>query len=144
MSESGDAPIITGSRRGDAVTVLCEECGEPVRGDGYVWIDNDLVKEHEDAVRAWHARLDTQGSLVNGADFILDHPKPVRWRAHHRSCDPVPDANAYTIEVAQLATYRDLVSWSAHLIGKGWLEATNWARVLRVAADQQPSLRPLP
>jgi hypothetical protein len=49
----------------------------------------------------------------------------------HRGCDPNPDGEEYWIAVERIRTATDVIWWSAHLLGKNWIEHTNWGDVLR-------------
>ncbi|WP_369380417.1 hypothetical protein [Streptomyces sp. cg36] len=121
------------------LNVICDRCKSPIPdGEGNIWVDNGEINKQQDAVQEWNEeqRAKTPPGLrvTHGFKDLLDYPSPVEWQAHHSACDPDPDADAYSIEVERLRTWADLTHWTAHLMGKGWLRATDWTKVLDNAA----------
>ncbi|WP_158717223.1 hypothetical protein [Streptomyces sp. NRRL F-4474] len=121
------------------LVAVCDACEAPIAdGQGCIWIDYGKIMKQQEAVRTWEAETKAAAppgtrTVVSYGD-ILSYPDAVRWCAHHAACDPDIDANAYSIEVHRLRTWADLTHWTAHLMGKPWLPATDWKKVLESAA----------
>lgn len=114
------------------LAVICDACAKPISdGAGYLHVSHHAIAEHEQAMARW--REDNQPGGYMCITDLLAIPKPARWRAHHRRCDPEPDSSDYWIDVARLRTWRALLEWTAHLMGKRWLPATDWQRLIESA-----------
>ena len=113
--------------------MTCDVCHEPISpGAGFLGVRHaDIVRYQSDEV-AWREMY--PGSLHSGAD-LMDMPVEVTWQAYHFGCDPKPDEDGYQIDTDQIATWRQLTSWTAHLMGKTWLSCTDWDDLLRETAD---------
>ncbi|WP_153182993.1 hypothetical protein [Streptomyces sp. E5N298] len=117
--------------------VICDACRKPVQGaEGYLWIDNDQINAVLKAVAEWdrqHTLTDSPrpGAKMFSVADLFDYPEEVKWQAHHHTCDPKQDANAYSIQANRIDTWPELLDWTAHLMEKGWLTHTDWDDVLR-------------
>lgn len=122
------------------VDVVCTSCNAVIVGDGYLEVDDgkamhqhmnppepDIVYEKDDV------RLDG----FSGGQ-LLDWPAPVSWEAYHWACDPDIEAGTYWIEVDRIATYADVLDWTAHLMEKNWFNETDWSDLLRNVANGVP------
>jgi hypothetical protein len=108
---------------------ICDLCGLPVEdGAGALYVAHADVA----AARTSMAPSDADGRL----DVIafLGQPVPALWHIHHDVCR-APDADGYDIAVELVRRWRDLAHWTAQLMEKSWLPATNWRVVLGDAAD---------
>ena len=108
----------------------CDVCGKAVIGrTGYVCVSYDAIHEHERQVEEWEHSDGVQdigwGKVITG-DALFDYPKAAPWRIYHADCDPQPGSNDYSIGVKSCSTYADLLARTAHLLGKSWLESTDW------------------
>ena len=75
----------------------CEACGTPIFGDtGY------LGARHEE-INSWG---------------------PIHWAAMHDRC--LLDDYQYSVDLYQLRTPAQVLSWTAHLAGKNWYERSDW------------------
>lgn len=122
------------------LNVICERCEHSIAdGGGTLWIDQSQVNRHEREVRDWEAAQEAKAGkgslLMHSAEDIFSYPKAVPWSAHHSVCDPALGASAYSIEVHRLRTWADLVHWTAHLMEKSWLAATDWSELLAGVAN---------
>ena len=115
--------------QGTKVCVFCQACGAEIEDNGHIWIDQSDVSRVEEA---WDAK---RNKTTWSPAELARMPSQVGWQAHHFSCDPKPDAYAYEILAERINTAAKLVHWTAHLMGKSWIEATDWANVLRSASD---------
>jgi hypothetical protein len=118
------------------ITWTCAECRQPIEdGTGYIHIDLAAVMAVETAAHEWTAKHETpEGAIfLTGAD-LFDYPTAAGWTTHHADCDPHPDSNDYWFDVARARTHAQLLDWTAHLMGKTWLEHTNWANLIRAKA----------
>ncbi|MFF3242907.1 hypothetical protein ACFYWY_04025 [Streptomyces sp. NPDC002870] len=118
---------------------ICDACKQPVDDrDGCIWIDNGMINERQESVRAWEKegmdRTPAGELVIRNAMEIMNYPGGVRWNVHHSACDLDIDADAYSIEVERLRSWADLAHWTAHLMGKAWLGDTDWRKVLDSAA----------
>ncbi|MFD0629738.1 hypothetical protein ACFQ2K_51235 [Streptomyces sanglieri] len=64
---------------------------------------------------------------------LLEGPDQARWRASHEGCDPERGGSHYLVAAEKLRTRADLLDWTAHLMEKNWLSATDWRDLLREA-----------
>lgn len=144
MMRVGQNPRMDDDRE---LIMTCSTCHEPIADhQGYLWVSRAAVNDHVQASREWTKEREEEpgGAVSFPITDIFDHPKPVRWRGHHKNCDPDPDADAYTIESERLSTWADLAHWTAHLMEKSWLSATDWRKLLEGAAEGNgPRLRPV-
>ncbi len=110
----------------------CEKCGFPVEdNDGALHVDVRLaLKARRDVQAAKDAHPDSAWSLGE----LMAQPGPVPWEVHHSACDPRPDSDDYWIAVSRARSHAQLLNWTAHLMGKTWLENTTWDDVIRTAA----------
>uniref|UniRef100_UPI003F497C95 hypothetical protein n=1 Tax=Streptomyces achromogenes TaxID=67255 RepID=UPI003F497C95 len=117
------------------LTLICQGCRNRVSDDaGYLWAHTRDVHTVQREAREWGERhgSGSEDRLTDLHDF-LDYPEQASWRAHHGRCDPDRDGGHYRIAVDQLRTRADLLGWTAHLMGKGWLCHTDWPDLLREA-----------
>lgn len=123
------APIVGHS----TVDAACDVCNQPVERDGYLIL---YGRELAPARRAWHAfeeeeRSRQQYGMVEvnlGALLALPVAK---WRCLHSRCDPQEDTGDYGIPVRRPLTAEEMLSHTLHLMGKRWLEVTDWTAFLR-------------
>jgi hypothetical protein len=116
---------------------VCEVCGDPIaNGEGYLSIDYadiERVEEFERRRRPREPRVVTLGEFVEG------FPGLAHWRVVHEACDARPDWNLdYCIYVERMRTQGGALSWAAHLLGKNWIQSTDWDDVLRHASRLTP------
>lgn len=115
---------------------ICDVCGRPVEdGDGALYVRHvDIVRARSDRAEWEKTRGDGPIDIVS----LLTLGAPAPWLIHHDACAPA-DANGYDISVEQVRTWRALLRWTAHLMGKTWLPVTNWATVIGDAAEGRSS-----
>ena len=130
---------MTATTKTDTLTLPCDLCKKPVTGKaGYIIVDRRDIHRYREASKAWKSKYqpdDGHWHPVNLA-ALLDGPDPAPWHIYHRACDPDPDDNSeYWFDAYRCSTAFDLLGWTAHLLGKKWLEDTDWDefiyRVLR-------------
>lgn len=118
------------------LTVVCQTCGKIVE-QGHLGVDVGAVAAYRQAVNEWNA-LNPGGAGTLGS--LMEHPEQVAWTAHCEACEP--NTCGYCIQADQLRTYKDLARWSAHLMGKTWLDATDWDELLeQVVAGKDKRVR---
>lgn len=121
----------------DALLATCDACNRPIahdgNGPGHLWIDHEVVSKVERLVREWRARRSPDGVMT--MDELMSMPDVAPWRIHHAACDPEPEANSYVIELHRLQNGRQLLAWTAHLIGKQWVRSTDWLQLIEGAAE---------
>lgn len=114
----------------------CEVCGEPIEdGAGYLTVSYADMAAYDKAHQEFRDRHRTPGGWVvySGTD-LADFPNEVSWRVLHAACDPKPDSYDYWIGVERVRSQSDVLSWTAHLLGKNWLPITGWDAIVRKAA----------
>lgn len=118
---------------------ICDACKETIAdGEGSLWVDMAEVEQATTNERAWEqfeAEQHERGVLTFSGESLQSYPDPAHWRVHHYSCDPVPNANSYAVEVHRCRSWADLVWWTAHLMGKAWFPRTDWEDLLQEAAE---------
>ncbi|MFC7494540.1 MULTISPECIES: hypothetical protein [unclassified Nocardioides] len=114
------------------VTWNCAACGFPIAdGDGWVQARMSEVNQREIDVAEWeseHTKDDGPTALTYSE--LMDAPGPVPWTALHEVCDGTA-GEPYAIDVEELRTPWDLIRWTADLMQKSWLKATDWSEVIR-------------
>jgi hypothetical protein len=88
--------------------------------------------------RAWEqleAEPQQTGMLTFSGESFLSYPDLAHWRVHHTACDPALNANTYAVEVHRCRSWADFVIWTAHLMGKAWLQHTDWGELLQEAGE---------
>ncbi|MGJ5898447.1 hypothetical protein ACSCBZ_41860 [Streptomyces niveiscabiei] len=118
---------------------ICDVCKQAVAdGGGSLWVDMAEVERCSTHTRAWEileTRQEAPGIQSFDAASLMSYPEAARWQVHHTACDPSPDANTYAVEVHRCRSWADLVLWTAHLMGKAWLQYTDWENLLQEAAE---------
>lgn len=109
----------------------CERCGFPIAdGAGYLAIDLHEASTAEVLEAEWHERhRDSIGATLAE---LMTLPEPARWVIAHDKCSPLPDGPYYCIDIERAKTAAHLLNWTAHLMSKTWLSATNWDDLIRV------------
>lgn len=114
---------------------LCAECHLPIaNGQGYIHVNLRTVNEVESYWREREQRQIESGNLYADLSDVRDWPEDAPWVAHHAACDPEPEAGDYWFDVKRARTHAHLLDWTAHLMGKVWLEFTDWDDLIRAQA----------
>lgn len=113
------------------ITWTCNHCGAEIKdNEGSLRVDNRQASDRATAVSTWeetHEDPET-GSINMTAARVLDTmPARISWDVTHYSCD---GDGVYEIDVARLRGPWDLLSTTAHLLEKTWLQHTNWDTLL--------------
>ena len=114
------------------ITWTCKHCRKPIKdGTGWITIAQSAVWQWQRDEKAWReSREDPHWLTGKDLDARPDEP---RWNVVHSKCDAEDTGTDYTINIERIRTERDLLSWSAHLLGKTWIQHTDWHRVIRKA-----------
>lgn len=108
----------------------CDECGRVITpGTGYLDIDTGPAGAYVRWLALHELPAGGRPQVLRG-DEINNHPRRAAWRAVHDDCD---DGRRYTYWVPseRIATWPDVIDWSAHLAGKRWVAGTDWNQFLR-------------
>lgn len=112
----------------------CEVCGHPIEDvQGYLTVSYRDIRLHEEGWAEFKRRKSEEAgsSWVFYSVLELDEvPHRAAWKALHRYCDPNPDSNDYWFDVERIRTYREVIGWTAHLMGKKWILHTTWNELL--------------
>lgn len=113
----------------ELLLVICDACRKPIAdGDGFLHVDQREVVAYQTSEAA-------QEGPALALEVLLAAPDPARWQAHHTACAPKVESVDYDIPVAQVRTWPRLISTTARLMGKTWLQHTDWDVVLEGAAS---------
>ncbi|GAA4734868.1 hypothetical protein [Phytohabitans rumicis] len=115
------------------IVAICDICKASIDDfRGLLYVDMDDVRRVEDAWTA-HEKANPHGSEIRELASLPDRAK---WYALHDACGVAREHDIYPIELGALTNMRQLVSWTAHLLEKTWLNSTNWDDVLRSVAQE--------
>lgn len=112
----------------------CDICGEKVEdGEGYLTVSYRDIAQWEQ----WHEEFDrsrrerAQGGITfYCVSDLNDMPPRAAWKVLHRRCDPEPASSDYWYEIGRIRTPADVFARTAHLMGKRWINSTDWQNVL--------------
>lgn len=106
---------------------LCDSCGEPVHdGDGMIGVSGNEIARYSEEVSLVEA--------TRGTRLLLDWPDPAPWQVCHFGIECELDLDAYTFVIERIRTPALLLSVTAFLMEKTWLDRTDWPAVLRRGA----------
>lgn len=115
------------------LTLICGRCSKPVAtGTGFLGVSLGEVRQYQAAVREWRKR--NPGDCHDIHD-LMAMPEEIVWRSRHYACAPGADDDAYEIAAERIQTWQRLTWWSAHLMGKNWIYATDWDELLEEVAS---------
>jgi predicted GIY-YIG superfamily endonuclease len=120
----------------------CDVCETPIEdGEGYLTVSYTEIFDHKHWMDAFNkkqqrglAELDQEGFVVFQLSALNDCPPRAPWRRLHQRCDPNIESTDYWFSIERIRTYPQVLEWTAHLMGKNWLLATNWSSLLRSIA----------
>ena len=97
------------------LTLICETCRFPVHGDaGCIYT--------------------TFAEMRTSSDEIC-------WRTSHYAHFAEGVRDTYEISSERIATWRQFVWWTAHLMEKNWFPLSDWDELLREVSGEIPSRR---
>lgn len=95
-------------------------------GCGHVqisWLD---LSKHQKEIELWNKSQETKGEL--SLEEVSEYPNRAPWKAVLTEVEP--DGEFYAIPVEKLRTEKDCIRWTHHLLGKNWIDETDWVNVL--------------
>lgn len=102
----------------------CEVCREQIAdGGGGIYVDIVAADRVRRDRVTWDAEVRPTATITD----YLKRPKSVDWHAVHARCHPEPDTASYLIEIDDLRSPWDILSMTSYLMGKPWLDGTNWS-----------------
>lgn len=114
---------------------ICEACdGEIADGDGWLTCSDFEVADTERIIRDIYENREPWSPIP-----LSEFPDHVHWYRYHCSCDPHADEGSYWIAVERIRTLPELLSWTAHLMQKRWLKATDWSYLIAGIAHRHRS-----
>jgi hypothetical protein len=132
----------------DRLTWYCVGCTFPVKEDeeGYICVLYAAIREREEAAAEWkrkHPDSWSELSLPPDLNNLAEYPEPAHWTVWHRECDPSTGdlTESYWFDLDRIRTWPAALEWTLHLMGKRWIEETDWPDFLR---DNQPVLNEQP
>ena len=109
----------------------CQVCGKPVSTQqGSMTVLFAELHQFEKRYREWERKhpLDASGARCLSTVDLVTQPAQVEWRWGHTRCLP---EGGYQIVYGRFDTITQALAWTLHLMGKGWLEHTNWEAAVR-------------
>lgn len=127
---------------------ICDGCLTVITdGDGHVWTDRHIAEKTSRKARGEDTSWMDDDPLADATDALTVGEAGVAWHVTHTECAPVMPSWAYAIPVERIATWPAFLHWTAHLMDKGWLAATDWSCLIDRAVNPRkatPSgLRPI-
>ncbi len=108
--------------------LICQICWRPIE-QGHLGIDTAVIADYQ-AAEAARTASPAEGESL---EALLADPEPPTWVTHCEGCEP--NTCGYCIQVSQLRTYKDLLRWTGHLMGKTWFAASDWNHMLEEVAE---------
>lgn len=135
-----------------ALRAYCEGCQRQIKplSAGYVEVNLSKVADAEAERREWQREQDRKHEasgrrlVTRSAADLMTYPSEVRWHVWHAACDPDPDEEQgqyYQFTLDRVQDAAGLLHWTAHLMGKNWLDCTDWDALIGKAADGVGPLR---
>lgn len=122
------------------ITLICETCSFPISRDmGCIYIRTFDVGAYYQAQREWR-EAHPDGEAVDLRE-LLEHPDGIHWRTGHDACRTDRDEPTYEISDHQIASWAQLMSWTAHLMSKNWFDLSDWDDLLREVSGEIPAVR---
>lgn len=126
------------------LTWNCDHCGNHVEdGTGYLHISYAEINRREKEYADWNQKqrsnvlADSHVRVITAAE-LMTAPALAQWQISHTDCDPAPESNDWHVPITYALTYRELIDLTAHLMGKTWINSTNWPELLRQAYRSAP------
>ncbi|MCV7700719.1 hypothetical protein ACH0BH_10140 [Micrococcus luteus] len=111
----------------------CDRCSRPLGEGWHLFVPRAEMR----AARASRARLEDVATAPDGLPRLvpletLQRLHVARWSAAHDACAPGEAERAFwALAAAELGTVPALLDTTAHLMGKHWLDLTDWPDVLQ-------------
>lgn len=121
-----------------AIRWYCDECGRET-SDGYIQLLGAERRRYDQEWQEWGKTFPEgqhTGPFLNW-DAFWARPQPAHWQVVCADCDPDKDGGGYWIHLQRAATWRELVMWTSHLMGKAWLDQTDWDDLLERTATKR-------
>jgi hypothetical protein len=121
------------------LSIICTACKQPIDDGkpGSLEIsmrDVGTCREQRAAWEAEHIASAGPGLTTVGWGALASQPDPARWQAFHDACT-TSSFGDYYVSADEVQNWQDLVARTAHLMGKQWLQFTDWDEVLEGAAS---------
>ena len=124
------------------LTYHCEKCGEEIKdGKGGIAVSYTDIAEHQKLMREFkdaHTAIGPDGERF-GTVFSLREagaiPETAHWYTAHWACIPEVQ-NPYDIGAEDIRTFPALLDWIAHLLGKNWIQDTDFGQLLRARVKE--------
>ncbi|MER5653479.1 hypothetical protein ABT076_10730 [Streptomyces sp. NPDC002131] len=127
---------------------ICDGCLTVITdGEGNVWTDRHIAEKTSRKARGEDTSWMDDEPLADATDALTVGEAGVTWHVTHTGCAPVMPSWAYAIPVERITTWPAVLHWTAHLMDKGWLAATDWSLLLLKTVEPQRAsvsgLRPI-
>lgn len=110
---------------------ICDGCLTVIAdGEGHVWTDRHVAEKTARKGRGEDVSWMDDDPLANAVDALAVGEAGVAWHTTHNECAPKMPSWAYAIPVHRINAWPAFLHWTAHLMDKGWLDATDWAEFI--------------
>ena len=122
------------------ITWVCDACAEEVGSDGHLLVRTTDQRRWQREHQAYLGRTTDTPALPGSGPGA--YPFPCSWQVLHPACDRDPDDVRYSIGTGEIASLREVVRWTSHLMKKPWVgEETDWLRLLERLARNASNAR---
>lgn len=114
----------------------CRECNK-VANDGWLTLPSAEFHKAMDAVAANKKFNETHEGFFTLED-LMELPDGGSWSVICRGCytEDMEGVADYDIELGRIASYKDALDWTLHLMEKNWFPHTNWEQAIRSASAE--------
>jgi hypothetical protein len=120
----------------DLIDWTCDTCHRPTKGRGAIHIEYAEIHRVEAAAKEWRERAATGTATDWNPADALTVPEPGLWKVECDLCAGLC-VGSYDIDLTQLRTAADVVTWTERLRDKSWYSATNWATRTAAVVEAQ-------
>lgn len=118
-------------------TFKCFVCGEIISPDRYEFATIEITsKNYCDWLECKERRalVSSAGGIQVLSGLSLMDFVELKWVASHNKCSG--DDDHYYIPLSEFTCVDDLLTWTAHLMGKSWFADSDWDKYLRAAVGK--------
>ncbi len=115
---------------------MCDACGQPASNasGGRLWVSRRGFQEAARKRAAWKSEFevrDDNGLVGVSLGELMSEPDPEPWHVSHGGC--ILDETAYALDLPR--DYRQWLAHVAHLLGKNWINDTDFDELIEEAAS---------
>ncbi|MEK6408930.1 MAG: hypothetical protein AABN34_18560 [Acidobacteriota bacterium] len=136
---------------GSSTVWICQTCKQPIStGDGFIEVINcnsdlgPIGSYPREATPPFDLGTEESGGAKIG-DLVAEllQRKPyIGFLVFHTRCDPYPDTEGYSIQLARAETLEEWCGWVLHLFEKTWMSRGDLERMLEFWWSHKGDERP--